>query len=136
MLDYTQLLISYGLPLLFPLVLGSMGTCVLLSAKKARFIPHFLLGVYILLLRLCNSMQSIGLRFLCSFSGLFCMAAGLEHIFFSELDQFAAECGPAGAFRYSVPPGFSKSEEVDRSCRTGPVPVDRILAVTHSSGHL
>ena len=47
MLDYTQLLISYGLPLLFPLVIGSMGTCVLLSAKKARFVPHFLLGVYI-----------------------------------------------------------------------------------------
>ena len=47
MLDYTQLLISYGLPLLFPLVIGSMGTCVLLSAKKARFVPHFLLGVYV-----------------------------------------------------------------------------------------
>ena len=47
MLDYTQLLITYGLPLLFPLVIGSMGTCVLLSAKKARFIPHFLFGVYV-----------------------------------------------------------------------------------------
>ena len=56
MLDYTQLLISYGLPLLFPLVIGSMGTCVLLSAKKARFV-----GRLYLLLMLCNLMSSIRL---------------------------------------------------------------------------